>query len=151
MNECKDRVDDAVHAVKAAIEEGILPGGGHALLCASSQIQNDTLNSSQEMGYEIVRKSIRKPFYQILSNAGYNHEKCTLAALNVEGNFELGWNLATENEVNMLTEGIIDPTKVTRCDLENAASAAGILLTTECVITDTPKKESESVSEQPMF
>jgi chaperonin GroEL len=137
MNERKDRVDDAVHAVKAAIEEGILPGGGHALLCASTNVENDTLNSSQEMGYEIVRKSIRKPFYQILSNAGYNHEKCTLAALNVEGNFELGWNLATENEVNMLSEGIIDPTKVTRCALENAASAAGILLTTECVITDT--------------
>jgi chaperonin GroEL len=151
MNERKDRVDDAVHAVKAAIEEGILPGGGHALLCASTNIENDTLNSSQEMGYEIVRKSIRKPFYQILSNAGYNHEKCTLAALNVEGNFELGWNLATENEVNMFSEGIIDPTKVTRCALENAASAAGILLTTECVITDTPKKESESVTEQPMF
>ena len=151
MNERKDRVDDAVHAVKAAIEEGILPGGGHALLCASGKIENDTLNTSQEMGYEIVRKSIRKPFYQILSNAGYSHEKCTLAALNVEGDFELGWNLATENKVNMLSEGIIDPTKVTRCALENAASAAGILLTTECVITDTPKKENESLSEQSMF
>ena len=151
MNERKDRVDDAVHAVQAAIEEGILPGGGHALLCASVKIENSTLNDSQTMGYEIVRKSIRKPFYQILSNAGYNHEKCTLAALNVEGNFELGWNLATENEVNMLSEGIIDPTKVTRCALENAASAAGILLTTECVITDTPKKENESMPEQPMF
>jgi len=151
MNERKDRVDDAVHAVQAAIEEGILPGGGHALLCASGKIENSTLNDSQTMGYEIVRKSIRKPFYQILSNAGYNHEKCTLAALNVEGNFELGWNLATENEVNMLSEGIIDPTKVTRCALENAASAAGILLTTECVITDSPKKESEGIPEQSMF
>ena len=137
MNERKDRVDDAVHAVQAAIEEGILPGGGHALLCASVKIENSTLNDSQTMGYEIVRKSIRKPFYQILSNAGYNHEKCTLAALNVEGNFELGWNL--------------DPTKVTRCALENAASAAGILLTTECVITDSPKKESEGTPEQSMF
>ena len=67
MKERKDRVDDAVHAVKAAIEEGILPGGGHALLCASYLIENDTLNDAQEIGYEIVRKALRKPFYQILS------------------------------------------------------------------------------------
>tara|TARA_Y100001972_G_scaffold40340_1_gene49973 strand:- start:2221 stop:3837 length:1617 start_codon:yes stop_codon:yes gene_type:complete len=151
MNERKDRVDDAVHAVKAAIEEGILPGGGHALLCASVNIDSDILNKDQKLGYEIVRKSIRKPFYQILSNAGYSHEKCTLAALNVENKFEYGWNLATENEVNMMSEGIIDPTKVTRCALENAASAAGVLLTTECVMTETPKENDNLIPEQPMF
>ena len=151
MNERKDRVDDAVHAVKAAIEEGILPGGGHALLCASNNIENNTLNEAQDLGYNIIKKSIRKPFYQILSNAGYNHEKCTLAALNVEGDFNKGWNLTTENKVNMLSEGIIDPTKVTRCALENAASAAGVLLTTECVMAEAPKENNNSMPEQPIF
>ena len=150
MKERKDRVDDAVHAVKAAIEEGILPGGGHALLCASYETSNETLNEAQEIGYEIVRKSIRKPFHQILLNAGYSQEDCLWLGLDLKDDFELGWNIATENKVNMLVEGIIDPTKVTRCALENAASAAGTLLTTECVIVDKPEENNNS-SEQPMF
>ena len=150
MKERKDRVDDAVHAVKAAIEEGILPGGGHALLCISYLIENDTLSAAQKIGYEIVRKAIRKPFYQILSNSGATHEDCIELSLGLKDNFEIGWNLATENRVNMLSEGIIDPTKVTRCALENAASAAGTLLTTECVIVDKPGDKSNN-AEQPMF
>ena len=149
MKERKDRVDDAVHAVKAAIEEGILPGGGHALLCASYEIENATLNKAQEIGYEIVRKASRKPFYQILSNAGYNHEDCIWLSLDLKDDFEIGWNLTTENKVNMLLEGIIDPTKVTRCALENAASAAGTLLTTECVIVDKPNEKKETLTDQP--
>ena len=144
MKERKDRVDDAVHAVQAAIEEGILPGGGHALLCASYQIEHDSLNDGQLIGYEIVRKAVRKPFTQILSNAGYNEEDCVYLTLDLKDNFELGWNLATENKVNMLSEGIIDPTKVTRCALENAASAAGTLLTTECVIVDKPEEKANN-------
>jgi chaperonin GroEL len=148
MKERKDRVDDAVHAVKAAIEEGILPGGGHALLCASYEIQNETLNEAQEIGYEIVRKASRKPFHQILTNAGYNQEDCLWLGLDLKNDFDLGWNISTENKVNMLVEGIIDPTKVTRCALENAASAAGTLLTTECVIVDKP--EENNTSEQPV-
>jgi chaperonin GroEL len=150
MKERKDRVDDAVHAVKAAIEEGILPGGGHALLCISYLIENDTLSEAQKIGYEIVRKSIRKPFYQILSNSGCTHETCIELSLKLKDNFEIGWNLSTENKVNMLSEGIIDPTKVTRCALENAASAAGTLLTTECIIVDKPEEKNNNV-EQPMF
>ena len=148
MKERKDRVDDAVHAVQAAIEEGILPGGGHALLCASYAIENDTLNATQEIGYEIVRKAARKPFYQILSNAGYNQEDYLGLGLDLKDNFEIGWNLTTENKVNMLGEGIIDPTKVTRCAIENASSAAGTLLTTECIIVDNP--ESKDTNEQQM-
>ena len=144
MKERKDRVDDAVHAVQAAIEEGILPGGGHALLCASYQIEHDSLNDGQLIGYEIVRKAVRKPFTQILSNAGYNEEDCVYLTLDLKDNFELGWNLTTENKVNMLSEGIIDPTKVTRCALENAASAAGTLLTTECVIVDKPEEKANN-------
>ena len=147
MKERKDRVDDAVHAVKAAIEEGILPGGGHALLCASYLVENDTLNEAQEIGYEIVRKAVRKPFYQILSNAGYENEDCIWLSLDLKDNFELGWNLSTENKVKMLSEGIIDPTKVTRCALENAASAAGTLLTTECVIVDKPNEKQETLAD----
>ncbi len=148
MKERKDRVDDAVHAVQAAIEEGILPGGGHALLCASYLIENDTLNDAQEIGYEIVRKSSRKPFYQILANAGYNYEDSIWLSLDLKDNFELGWNLATENKVNMLSEGIIDPTKVTRSAIENASSAANTLLTTECIIVDKP--DDKDTNEQPM-
>ena len=151
MKEKKDRVDDAVHAVKAAIEEGILPGGGHALLCASYLIDNDTLTKSQEIGYEIIRKSIRQPFYQILKNAGYSYEDCIWLSLDLKDNFELGWNLDTANKVNMLSEGIIDPTKVTRCALENAASVANTLLTTECVIVDKPEDTSTTTVDQPMF
>jgi len=152
MKEKKDRVDDAVHAVKAAIEEGILPGGGHALLCASYLIDNDTLTESQEIGYEIIRKSIRQPFYQILANAGYSYEDCIWLSLDLKDNFELGWNLDTSNKVNMLSEGIIDPTKVTRCALENAASVANTLLTTECVIVDKPEDTSSTTTvDQPMF
>ena len=150
MKERKDRVDDAVHAVQAAIEEGILPGGGHALLCASYLIENDTLNKAQEIGYEIVRKSARKPFYQILSNAGYNYEDCVWLSLELKDDFELGWNLNTESKVNMLESGIIDPTKVTRSALENAASAANTLLTTECIIVNKPEEKNNS-SEQSMF
>ena len=150
MKERKDRVDDAVHAVQAAIEEGILPGGGHALLCVSYTIENDTLNVAQEIGYEIVRKAARKPFYQILSNAGYNQEDYLVLGLDLKDNFEIGWNLTTENKVNMLSEGIIDPTKVTRCAIENAASAAGTLLTTECIIVDKPEEKNTN-TEQPMF
>jgi chaperonin GroEL len=148
MKERKDRVDDAVHAVQAAIEEGILPGGGHALLCASYLIENDTLNDAQEIGYEIVRKSSRKPFYQILANAGYNYEDSIWLSLDLKDDFELGWNLATENKVNMLSEGIIDPTKVTRSAIENASSAANTLLTTECIIVDKP--DDKDTNEQPM-
>ena len=148
MKERKDRVDDAVHAVQAAIEEGILPGGGHALLCASYLIENDTLNDAQEIGYEIVRKSSRKPFYQILANAGYNYEDSIWLSLDLKDDFELGWNLATENKINMLSEGIIDPTKVTRSAIENASSAANTLLTTECIIVDSP--DSKDTNEQPM-
>jgi chaperonin GroEL len=150
MKERKDRVDDAVHAVQAAIEEGILPGGGHALLCASYLIENDTLSEAQGIGYEIVRKAVRKPFYQILSNAGYNSEDCIWMSLELKDDFELGWNLNTESKVNMLEYGIIDPTKVTRSALENAASAANTLLTTECVIVNKPEEKNNN-SEQPMF
>ena len=119
-------------------------------MCASYQIENDTLSEAQEIGYEIVRKAARKPFYQILANAGYKHEDCIWLSLELKDDFEIGWNLGTENKVNMFTEGIIDPTKVTRCAVENAASAANTLLTTECIIVNKPEEKNNNV-EQPMF
>ena len=117
-------------------------------MCASYEVKNDTLNEAQEIGYEIVRKAARKPFYQILSNAGYSQEDCLWLGLELKDNFDLGWNLTTENKVNMLVDGIIDPTKVTRCAVENAASAAGTLLTTECIIVNKP--EDKNTNEQQM-
>ena len=143
MKEKKDRVDDALHATKAALEEGILPGGGIALLNASFHLRENPLVAShpdQEKGFDIVMKAIRKPFEQILLNAGETQEKIedreqTLLAQNKWQ----GFNPRTGEYVDMLKDGIIDPTKVTRLALENAASVAGTMLTTECVITKKRK------------
>ena len=147
MKEKKDRVDDALHATKAALEEGILPGGGIALLNASFHLRENPLVAShpdQEKGFDIVMKAIRKPFEQILLNAGETQEKIedreqTLLAQNKWQ----GFNPRTGEYVDMLKDGIIDPTKVTRLALENAASVAGTMLTTECVITKKRKDNEE--------
>jgi chaperonin GroEL len=147
MKEKKDRVDDALHATKAALEEGILPGGGIALLNASFHLREKLLVAShpdQEKGFDIVMRAIRKPFEQILLNAGETQEKIedreqTLLAQNKWQ----GFNPRTGQYVDMLKDGIIDPTKVTRLALENAASVAGTMLTTECVITKKRKDNEE--------
>jgi len=147
MKEKKDRVDDALHATKAALEEGILPGGGIALLNASFFLRENPLvaqHPDQEKGFDIVMRAIRKPFEQILLNAGETQEKIedreqTLLAQNKWQ----GFNPRTGQYVDMLKDGIIDPTKVTRLALENAASVAGTMLTTECVITKKRKDNEE--------
>ena len=144
MKEKKDRVDDALHATKAALQEGILPGGGIALLNAAFHLRENPLVPShpdQEKGFDIVMRAIRKPFEQILLNAGETMEviedrQLTLLA----GDKWQGFNPRTKQYVDMLKEGIIDPTKVTRLALENAASVAGTMLTTECVITNIKKE-----------
>jgi chaperonin GroEL len=150
MREKKDRVDDALHATKAALQEGILPGGGIALLNAAEYLQNIhegdlTSHPDQEKGIDIVIRAIRKPFEQILLNAGETQEKIedreqTLLA----GDKWQGFNPRTGQYVDMLTEGIIDPTKVTRLALENAASVAGTMLITECVITNIKEKDKQA-------
>ena len=150
MKEKKDRVDDALHATKAALEEGILPGGGIALLNASFHLRENPLVAShpdQEKGFDIVMKAIRKPFEQILLNAGETQEKIedreqTLLAQNKWQ----GFNPRTGEYVDMLKDGIIDPTKVTRLALENAASVAGTILTTESVIFE--KRDDKKKQEQ---
>ena len=133
MKERKDRVDDALHATKAGIEEGIIPGGGTALLYASNGIK---VNST---GAKIVVEACAKPFNQILVNAGFDEVKGQILAdqlCNSGNDAWAGFNIKTEKTVNMKKAGIIDPTKVARTALENAASVAGTVLLTECTITE---------------
>tara|TARA_R110000803_G_scaffold68700_3_gene130739 strand:+ start:792 stop:2411 length:1620 start_codon:yes stop_codon:yes gene_type:complete len=142
MGEKKDRVDDALHATKAALEGGIVPGGGAALLYAREAITNSSIGS------QIVYEACGKPFEQILTNAGYTSTDAQMIGkYQLLGNDEgvwAGYNLKTEEVVNMKKAGILDPTKVTKTALENAASVAGTILLTECVVVDYPKSETTS-------
>ena len=143
MKERKDRVDDALHATRAALDEGIVPGGGIALLkakhmlCEANQL---VCEGDETIGAEILLSAIEKPFIQILKNAGIDKYHAILAA--VEHDFK-GYNIKTGEYVDMVEEGIIDPTKVTRTALENAVSVAGTMLITECTIVDDPKDDKE--------
>lgn len=140
MKEKKDRVDDALHATRAAVEEGIVAGGGVALVRAISSLENlSGSNADETTGIKIVKRAIEEPLRQIVANAG--GEGSVIVAKVAEGNGDFGYNAKTDEYVNMLEAGIIDPTKVTRVALENAASVSGMLLTTECVITEVKKDE----------
>ncbi len=140
MKEKKDRVDDALHATRAAVEEGIVAGGGVALVRAISSLNDyQGENIDEETGIKIVKRAIEEPLRQIVANAG--GEGSVIVAKVYEGKGDYGYNAKTDEYVNMLDAGIIDPTKVTRVALENAASVAGMLLTTECVITEVPKDD----------
>ena len=141
MKEKKDRVDDALNATKAAIEEGIVPGGGAALLYALSAVEGDSI------GADIVRQACEKPFTQILANAGYSTVEAQILATNIviAGNdVWLGYDIRNEETVNMKEAGIIDPAKVTRTALENAASVAGTILLTECTVVDEPQENNNN-------
>ena len=148
MKEKKDRVDDALHATKAALEEGILPGGGIALLNASKLLvaKLDGLEAEESLGYQIVIEALERPFYKILQNAGFSYGDIGDKELRVleEADFWFGFNPRTEEFVNMFKKGIIDPTKVTRLALENAASVAGTLLITEAVVSTKQDKETSN-------
>ena len=143
MNEKKDRVDDALHATKAAIEEGIVPGGGTALLYAREVLPFST-KCEDNIGADIVYNACGKPFEQILINAGHESVEAQMI-----GKYELvknkdnwkGYNIKKRTIVNMKKEGIIDPTKVTRVALENAAAVAGTVLLTECIVVNEPKED----------
>ena len=147
MNEKKDRVDDALHATKAAIEEGIVPGGGSALLYARESIDNCNI------GAEIVYKACGKPFEQILINAGHDSVKAQMLgrySLVESGNGTwAGYNIKTDKVVDMKESGIIDPTKVTRVALENAAAVAGTVLLTECIVVNEPKEDKPQMQMDP--
>ncbi len=135
MKEKKDRVDDALHATRAAVEEGIVAGGGVALVRAKKALENvDTINADEATGIQIVNRAIEAPLRTIVENAG--GEGSVVISKVIEGDADFGYNAKTEEYVNMLEAGIIDPKKVTRVALENAASVSGMILTTECALVD---------------
>jgi chaperonin GroEL len=139
MKEKKDRVDDALHATRAAVEEGIVAGGGVALVRAIKAINVEGANQDENTGIKIIKRAIEEPLRQIVTNAG--GEGSVVVAKVAEGTADYGFNAKTDEYCNMFEAGIIDPTKVVRVALENAASVAGMLLTTECVITEVAKDE----------
>ncbi|MGY4674272.1 chaperonin GroEL [Ursidibacter arcticus] len=141
MKEKKDRVDDALHATRAAVEEGIVAGGGVALVRAASKVATTLKgdNEEQNVGIKLALRAMEAPLRQIVTNAG---EEASVVARNVkDGSGNYGYNAATEQYGDMLEMGILDPTKVTRSALQFAASIAGLMITTECMITDLPKDE----------
>ena len=139
MKEKKDRVDDALHATRAAVEEGIVPGGGVAYIRASEGLEKVKGENEDEVtGIAIVRRAIEEPIRQIVANAG--GEGAVIVQKIREGKKDFGYNARTEKFEDLLKAGVIDPTKVARVALENAASIAGMLLTTECVITDAEEE-----------
>jgi chaperonin GroEL len=146
MKEKKDRVEDALQATKAAIEEGIVPGGGSTLLYAREAItkSREELDSNVHIGKSIVYKACAAPFMKILTNAGYSEGECYGLINQMDpSNSWIGYNLKTETFVNMKEAGIIDPSKVTRTALQNAASVAGTILLTEAVIVDKPEEKKD--------
>ena len=147
MKEKKDRVDDALSATRAAIEEGIVPGGGVAYLRAIDSLEGiSTDNDDEATGIEIVKRAIEEPLRQIVANAG--KEGAVIVQKVREGKGDYGYNARTDTYENLLSAGVVDPAKVTRVALENAASIAGMFLTTECVITE--KKEENPAPQMPM-
>lgn len=147
MKEKKDRVDDALHATRAAVEEGIVPGGGVAYIRAIESLDKLKVdNEDEQTGVAIVKRAIEEPLRQITANAGI--EGSIVVQKVKEGKGDFGFNARTEVYENLLAAGVIDPAKVTRIALENAASIAGMLLTTECVIADKPEPKSAAPAMQ---
>jgi chaperonin GroEL len=142
VKERKDRVDDALNATKAAVEEGIVPGGGTALLYASRNLANLTGdNEDQTQGIAIVRRAIQQPIRIIVENAGQEASIIVGKLLEQKSN-TYGFDAQTEKYADFIDTGIVDPTKVVRVALQNAASIAGLMITTEAMVADRPKRES---------
>jgi chaperonin GroEL len=145
VKERKDRVDDALHATRAAVEEGILPGGGVALLRAGEVLKRTRgHNADQKTGIEIVRKALSAPARQIALNAGEDGS-IVVGKILEKDTYSYGFDAQTGEYVNMMSKGIIDPTKVVRAALQGAASVAGLLITTEAMVAEAPKKESPAL------
>ena len=148
MKEKKDRIDDALHATRAALEEGTVAGGGVALIRCIKALENiKESNIDEKTGIEIVKKAIEEPLRQIANNAGA--EGSVIVDKVIEGKDDYGYNAKDNSYGKLIEKGIIDPTKVTRIALENAASVGGILLTTECVITEIKKEEPAAMPAMP--
>ncbi|HSQ62843.1 MAG TPA: chaperonin GroEL, partial [Polyangiaceae bacterium] len=139
MKEKKARVEDALHATRAAVEEGIVPGGGVALIRAQSALDNLKVSDEQMFGIKIIRRAIEEPLRQIVGNAGL--EGSIVVNKVKEGKDDFGYNAASDQYGNLLKMGVIDPVKVVRTALQNAASVASLMLTTECLVAELPKDE----------
>lgn len=139
MKEKKHRIEDAIAATKAAIEEGIVPGGGTALLRAATALDSLTLQEDEMVGLRLIKRAIEEPLRMIAQNAGKDGAVIVEEVKKLEG--AMGYNAETDQYVDMVKEGIIDPTKVTRSALQNAVSAASMFVTTECAIVENPKKD----------
>ncbi len=139
MKEKKARVEDALHATRAAVEEGIVPGGGVALIRAQSSLDSLKLDDEQRFGVSIIRRAIEEPLRQIVQNAGL--EGSIVVNKVKEGKDDFGYNAASDQYGNLLGMGVIDPVKVVRTALQNAASVASLMLTTECLVAERPKEE----------
>ncbi len=142
MKEKKARVEDALHATRAAVEEGIVPGGGTALIRAQVAAGDLGLEGDEATGADIVKRAIEAPLRQLAANAGREGALIVEHVKNEKGN--VGYNVATDTYEDLVKAGVVDPTKVTRSALQNAASISGLLLTTECLIADIPEKEEPS-------
>jgi chaperonin GroEL len=144
MKEKKARVEDALHATRAAVEEGIVPGGGVALIRCLSALEGLKLRDEDEqIGVNIVKRAIEEPTRVLASNAGVEGSIVVQEVKRRKGNE--GYNVATNEYEDLVKAGVVDPTKVTRAALQNASSIAGLLLTTECLVTEAPEKEEDSV------
>ncbi len=149
MKEKQHRIEDAVHATRAAVEEGILPGGGVALLRASKVLDGLELDGDEAIGVDIVRRALKKPLVQIVANAGLEGAIVLQKVLEHEGAY--GYDVAAGEYCDLVKRGVIDPTKVVRTALENAVSVAGVLLSTDAVVGELPKEEEEEQPEMPPY
>lgn len=140
MKEKKARVEDALHATRAAVEEGIVPGGGTALIRAQSALDGVKLEGDEATGVLLVRSAVEAPLRQLAANAGREGALIVEHVKNSDGS--VGYDVAKDDYVDLIGQGVVDPTKVTRSALQNAASIAGLLLTTECVVTEMPEEEA---------
>ena len=147
MKERKDRVEDALNATRAAVEEGIVPGGGVALIRAMKVLDDLKLEGDEKLGANIIRRALEEPVRQIANNAGF--EGSVVVQRVMEGKGAFGFNAETGQYEDLMKSGIIDPTKVTRFALQNAASVAGLLLTTEAMVAEKPKKEKPQMPQMP--
>jgi chaperonin GroEL len=145
MKEKKARVEDAMHATRAAVEEGIVPGGGVTLVRASKVLDGFTIEGDQDeiIGVNIIRRAVEEPLRQIALNAG-KEGAVIVEKIRAEDSENFGFNAATEQFEDLVAAGVIDPAKVTRTALQNAASIAGLMLTTEAMISEIPEKDDHA-------
>jgi chaperonin GroEL len=141
MKEKKARVEDALHATRAAVEEGIVPGGGVALLRAALKLKDLKLEGDEQIGVDIIKRACEEPVRQIVHNSG-TEGAIVIGKIRENDNPHFGYNASTEKYEDLVASGVIDPTKVTRTALQNASSIASLMLTTEAMVCEIPEKKS---------